>query len=356
MSLIDNSESNNENIESTNQSIEENTSKSELEYAQQQNAPRPSRGALKLEVSTSTPVVAAGSEFSIFVVIRNPFPVPVTIYSTKTHIPVELSDEISRQAEKSRIKLERKDLLQRTDKWHQKILKKTEFFVSDLAKQFKPDAGPRVAVAVSTDSREARARTTPVYIYGDVGTEGGDFVGRDYLKFDFGNRTNEEMRQALFEIEEFTAGRKTILLRPGDSVVNHFVIKTTKWLMFTPIAHTFQIQVRYDVDGEDHLDTIPYNLNIRAATASSMVGAVIGGVLGSIVSNSNKGMVSQEFPRVIFTSVIFAVIVVIAFSRKSNVQQIVSVEDFWGGIFIGFLVGYSGESFVQSVLSVGNLP
>jgi hypothetical protein len=61
------------------------------------------RGALKLEASTSTPLTSAGNEISIYVVIRNPFPVPVVIYSTETHIPVEITDELGRKREKRRI-------------------------------------------------------------------------------------------------------------------------------------------------------------------------------------------------------------------------------------------------------------
>ncbi|NEN93685.1 MAG: hypothetical protein F6K48_34365 [Okeania sp. SIO3H1] len=35
----------------------------------------------------------------------------------------------------------------------------------------------------------------------------------------------------------------------------------------------------------------------------------------------------------ILRTIIFSLIVIVAFARKSNVQQVVSVEDFWGGIF-----------------------
>jgi len=36
------------------------------------------------------------------------------------------------------------------------------------------------------------------------------------------------------------------------------------------------------------------------------------------------------------------VVVVVAFARKSSAQPLVSVEDFWGGMVIGFTVGYFG--------------
>jgi len=52
----------------------------------------PVRGNLSILVSSSEPVVTASGDFSIFVEIRNPFDVPVTVYSVQTHIPTELVD------------------------------------------------------------------------------------------------------------------------------------------------------------------------------------------------------------------------------------------------------------------------
>ena len=52
----------------------------------------PVRGSLRLTVNTSSPQVTAGSDFSIFVVIQNPFDVPITIQQVQTHIPIELID------------------------------------------------------------------------------------------------------------------------------------------------------------------------------------------------------------------------------------------------------------------------
>ena len=37
-------------------------------------------------------------------------------------------------------------------------------------------------------------------------------------------------------------------------------------------------------------------------------------------------------------------------ARKSSTQQIVSVEDFWGGLLIGFLVGYLGEAYFRGII------
>jgi hypothetical protein len=311
------------------------------------------RGALKLEVSTSTPVVSAGTEFSIYVVIRNPFPVPVTILRTETHIPVELSDEISKRNERLRTLLSQKTELDAEKQSIRRVQLRIRHFLKDVYERFRTDSGPRVAIAYSPEEQRAVARPQP-YVQimgGEAVTVGGDVVGGHKWILDFSKLTGEEMRQILYDIDEYNkGGQPPVVLQPGNSLVMHFVLKTTKWLTFTPIAHTFQIHVRYEVDKQRQIDTVPFSINIRAAMKSSLIGAIFGGVLGSIVNQRNVNLDPTSLGRVFLTSVVFAVIIVVAFARKSNVQQIVSVEDFWGGVFIGFLVGYSGESFISSIL------
>lgn len=307
------------------------------------------RGALKLEASTSTPIVAAGTEFSIYVVIRNPFPVPVAIYSTETHIPVELSDEIWRKLERSRILQERSIKMGEASNVIRKLTGRIGVWLSDWYSWLTPDQGPRVAVAVSTEFQNVPK--SDFYF-------AGDYVGKDKIttttwNLNFAELTSHQVRDRLFVINEYIQGRQPVILNPGDSVVKHFILKTNRWIAFTPIAHTFQIQVKYELDGRIHVDTVPFSLNIRAALASSLIGAIIGSLLGSIVNPTNSLDWSKISPSIL-TSCIFAVIIVVAFARKNNIQQIVSVEDFWGGIFIGFLVGYSGETFINSVLGKPN--
>jgi hypothetical protein len=62
----------------------------------------PVRGSLRLSVTTSSPQVTAGSDFSIFVLLQNPFDVPITIYQVQTHIPIELVDVNGRRMDQAR--------------------------------------------------------------------------------------------------------------------------------------------------------------------------------------------------------------------------------------------------------------
>lgn len=367
------------------------------------------RGSLKLEASTSKPITAAGEEISIYVVIRNPFSVPVKIFSTETHIPVDIMDQLAQKRYRKKINDSRQALLrnikQDSSKEVHKNIKqdssrgarqwliinalKFKFLVIDIFQfilsleickvfplfsflQFEPDE--RVAIAVTPDEEESsgslRYLEKPSVkidnLKGTVNATLGNKIDlkienlRGKLNLTTGEtndikKTDDLLSQTSLEIpEEFS-----ITLYPGDSLVKHFVLKTRRWLFFNPVSHTFQIQVRYRIDERDHIDTIPFSVDIRAPMRSSIVGAIVGSILGLIVSkNRNFG----DFQDILFKdlllnmsrTIIFALIIIVAFARKSNVQQVVSVEDFWGGLFTGFLVGYSGDSFIQSILGESN--
>ncbi len=303
----------------------------------------PVGGALKLEVSTATPMITAGDEFSIYVIIRNPFPVPVIIHSTETHIPVELSDQIWKKTTLEKIKLEQSKKLENL-KGFKRFREKTNMFFNSLFKNNKLKS-PRVAIAVGTEITEPHSKENIIQISGNENQ-----VYMNNWQLNFANLTAEEIEKRLWQINNFIQGKQPITLRLGDAVVRHFILKTNKVLMFKPISHTFQIQVNYEVDELNHIDTIPYSLNIRAAASSSMTGAIIGSVLGTLVNSSVNFNDLYSLSKTFLTGIIFAFILVVAFARKNNVQQIVSIEDFWGGLFIGFMVGYSGETFVKSVL------
>jgi hypothetical protein len=381
------------------------------EYRKEKDLSESVRGALKLEASTSTPLTLAGEEISIYVVIRNPFLVPVKIYSTETHIPVSLVDELGRKRARKQLKEDRKKEIKAVGKEEQstnlsntiptettnlaspkeihpiiieliKFSLRLKFLLFDLAQPlirfFQPNTGDRVAIAVSPEEEDSDVdfRRYKVNIKGDIGGAVaiashyaadvdiyGDVGGELRVASQTGSRVNiygdvgGEVRFAGANIDDPTTEKEKtagIVLQPGDSLVKHFVLKTTKWLFFPPINHTFQIQVRYEVDEKPHIDTLPFSINIRAPMRSSIVGALIGGFFGHMARDSNNlsGLITFDKQLLIglLRTIIFSLIVIVAFARKSSVQQVVSVEDFWGGVFTGFLVGYTGEEFIKSVL------
>ena len=63
----------------------------------------------------------------------------------------------------------------------------------------------------------------------------------------------------------------------------------------------------------------------------------------------HKGQ-GQAEALMLIANIILGIIVVLIFRRKRDIQSILTIEDFWGGILLGFIIGYGGKSFIEEVL------
>jgi hypothetical protein len=296
-----------------------------------QTGSTPVRGSLRLTVSTSTPQITAGSDFSIFVNIQNPFDVPITIHQVQTHIPIELID-----VNTLRVRLAERE--RRNPNAHLLTL---------LWEDIKWRLSSRmhhtgIAIAVGTDFDPNAEREFVVSLTAGTMGDHSSMVG---VAFQFPtNPTPTELDQLFRRLVDYKKGLVPVTLQPGDSIVKQFVLRTRKWLLFTPLSHKFQIQVNYTGDDVDHTDTVSYEQAIRSTIGAMTVGACCGAILGAVLKNvgPTELVVTGSMLRAILVALLASTAVVIAFARKSAAQPIVSVEDFWGGALIGFSVGFFG--------------
>lgn len=200
-----------------------------------------------------------------------------------------------------------------------------------------------VAMAVGTDFDPSSLLTTKALSEVHIEhSEQSSIVGL-LLQFPE-NPSAEEMDRIFKRITDYTKGIIPITLQPGNSVVRQFVLRTRSWLFFTPLAHTFQIQVDYSIDGLDQSDTISYDQSVQSTIKAITIGAVIGGIAGATLKSltSETTITEGNFLRAIIISILASTAVAVAFARKNTAQPIVSIEDFWGGILIGFTTGFFG--------------
>jgi hypothetical protein len=315
------------------------------------------RGTLKANVSTSEPVVDSSGDFSIFVIIENPYDVPITLYSVQTHIPVQLIDSIWYQRfEESQI-VQWSNEANKQKGWRKTLLLIKNWFKTIGIKMAKPNS-PRIAEAVGTETKEVfqhKQTETSLGVTVEGNANEGNFIAGSFnevwrLKFPK-NPTNEELDRIFMKIEDFKGAKRPVVLQPGNAVVKQFVLRAKEKVFFRPIAYKFQIQIRYAVDGQENLDTVSYNLQIRATIISIMTGSVFGSILGAI--SRSFGQVGGGLSISVFVlSAIFGAIAIIAFARKENAQTIISIEDFWGGVLVGFLIGYLGEEYFKSIVGI----
>jgi hypothetical protein len=110
-------------------------------------------------------------------------------------------------------------------------------------------------------------------------------------------------------------------------------------------------------------------MNVRAPVTAMIWGSVIGSVIGFAVrtyyqatatSDAGTPATANAFSVLswslwfgLLVQVLVGGIVVVAFARKKDAQPILSIEDFWGGMLIGFLAGYGGKAFLQQVIGKG---
>jgi hypothetical protein len=309
------------------------------------------RGALRFEVSTSSTDLEAGRLVSVFVKISNPFDSPVRINKVTCITPVEFVDVGQKRRAKALREIREENGLRgvlrdvvRTPwgRWRQPTDER-------LADQ----PGAELATA-STNVVESKA------------------ILADNAKLPSQPINNDELKKRIEQAELAAA-----LLQPGDSGIQTFTLCTQSWVLFRPAIYALPIFIDYEIDGILHRDTLKYSLNIRSPFRAIILGAALGSLAGFILHDISvdkriENIIKQSslgwnffgvlllflplFLLAAIGSVLAAVLTVIAFARKRDAQPFITVEDFWGGIFVGTVIGYGGKSILEQLLSTNGTP
>jgi len=247
------------------------------------NAATSFRGPLRYEIEAESPQLEAGSPFTIFVRISNPYDIPVTIHGVSTLLPAEFRDP-------------------------------------DAA---PPSLGERFR-RWSTDVEAPKAIYASTFSF----TEGG----------------------------AQPAASGPIVLQPGNTAIKKFAVKTRQVTLFSPALYTFHIEIHYEIDGKSNQDAVKQQFTIRAPLKAlvygSCWGAVAGASLHGLKDHLNNyaalwGIASVAAP---ISGILIGAVVVVAFARKKDSQPFISIEDFYGGCFVGFVAGYTGFPILDTIL------
>jgi hypothetical protein len=262
------------------------------------------RGPLKYVVETSSPQVEAGKRFSVSVRITNPYDVPVVVKDVATKLPAKFVTPSTEP---------KKTFLQAGSEILREIA---------VAKSLKP-----LLIASGASDGEIVRATAPAGIAGDA---------------------------------------QRVELQPGNSTVRIFTIKTVNAVFFAPSLYNLNIEVEYVMDEKLNHDTVAYQMNVRAPLTAIITGSVVGSVIGYLVKASldvnvlpglfataGSAATRIRFGFGLVTAVLVAGVVVVAFARKKDAQPILAIEDFWGGLFVGFLSAYGGEALLKQIAGTG---
>jgi len=151
-------------------------------------------------------------------------------------------------------------------------------------------------------------------------------------------------------------------LQPGNNFGSVFNVQAGSILGLQPRPDTYLLTARVEYKLRQDKKTIINNesietkLSIFPSIAGMLGGAVFGSLLGTVLRVGLSSMFTLAFISSLFTSVVLALIAGIALMRKKDVQPILTVEDFWGGIFLGFLVGFAGLQALEQLTGIKLLP
>jgi hypothetical protein len=135
-----------------------------------------------------------------------------------------------------------------------------------------------------------------------------------------------------------------------------------------PDTYTISCEVTYEFKGKTHYKNADIDISVFPSLQSMLLGTIVGSILGTLVTsltNTSADGISNvvtknpelipyhvlSFLSVTAVNIILGFIIGVTLMRKKDVQPFLTVEDFWGGLLIGFFVGYLGKSFVDNFIS-----
>lgn len=336
-------------------------------------------GRLDLSVELSSPQVFSGSVFSIYLHVRNPFARPVWIRRVTTHLPADIYslDEEDDGHEKSGKEPTRGRM---GDYMSQSLerLTKIERRLAELdARPLADDVGAEVARLTEAASEiHSRLRSSQEVMGGSVIRSSG----RAFVRLEHATMPQlhiEATEESQVGVDMAPRSGEDVLLRgslplntalqPGSDNVWTITLATRKNPFFLPAAYKLNLSVLYTFDAPSGdssgtlatcSNTAPATVNIRSSLWSVMGGSVIGGVLGAsarLLQQVNAPKTTFNTASVvgpILLAIVLSIAAAIFAARKSETQSFVSVEDFWGGALVGFLIGYSGTAAFESLTRI----
>jgi hypothetical protein len=188
------------------------------------------------------------------------------------------------------------------------------------------------------------------------------FLGRykDSKRKNGQSQSNKTMNERLIH-----AASKDQVIQPGCKYRADFNMKAG-WIFDVrprPDTYTISGEVEYKDNSSSNIfyKQINIEINLYPSFSSMIGGALAGSILGTLVraltSEDNtltSGAPVSEKIAIFIAPLIFSFVIGLVLTRKKDVQPFLTIEDFWGGIVLGFSVGYLGQDFIKNYFNPGN--
>lgn len=328
------------------------------------------RGLKDLSVELSNRDIIAGNPFAIYVLVKNPFNAPVYIQRVHVSLPNELTLD------------KRRDKNQEPNSIFFNLFYK--YFVGDTIRKYRAEIYDKSATIVGLQDEIKELENVISKLNQGLKEAINESTRSSYINSQEGiSHLSQLLSNTSASIQEFSHTRavaQTIelesslppgaMLQPGSTVIYTAILFVKNSLIFLPSKYRLQFNISYiyqDALAEEKAEettfqdnvfsnTVAHEISIRSSVSSVISGAVIGGFCGAFANliqfSFYPGEKRLELLFKVFLAIILSSVSVIFMARKSDSQSFISIEDFWGGILIGFLVGYSGLSFFEQFTGV----
>ena len=338
------------------------------------------QGLLDISVELSTTDLVAGNEFSIYVLLKNPYNSPIWIRNVTVSIPseIELPQWIEAEAQSnleakrvldSKI-LEEKEIELQREKSNQEIaesrvkVRSLQSKLSNIQEKIKATKDEDLkselqkeanAVEIEIEKEDIdqsdnesllkrkRSSSKASISFDEKAVldllEVGDF-SLTSLNFNKGAKIGElrvgltkAAAAGLREANLESSLPRDTALQPGDTAVYTIILKTKSNILFRPSQYKLHFNVAYHSGKESNLrvNTAVTNLSIRASISAIMAGALLGGFSGFIAGYIARQL-SSTTPFIDFfslttlfaflLSLILSGIFVVFIARKSETQSL----------------------------------
>jgi hypothetical protein len=352
------------------------------------------RGLLDLSVELSTREITAGHQFAIFVLVKNPFTSPVWIDRVHVSLPSELklagaplaqqgsaTDSRNREDEDVGWKATHASINKITDQIERnilssavidkKVLSELDDQLREIGRELKKVQEGADVFLSGTEVGRLMVSSRSTRIHASRDKDAKTTIGTIEI---FDPYDTQRASAAAREVELQSSLAPGRALQPSSTAVYTAVLNVTRSIIFPPSKYRLQFSVNFTFEkaqkepsGETvtpvFTNTVAHEIAIRPSVYDLIAGSSIGGVVGSVAKLLNSphvidlnavstaSVLSASFT--ILLAVILSAIAIIFVARKSDAQSFISVEDFWGGLLIGFFVGYTGTEFFSQLTKIG---
>jgi hypothetical protein len=281
----------------------------------------PERGLLQLSVEFSSRDITAGSDFSLFVLVTNPFPIPISIGRVHVSLPSDLKLAGAETVAQSRSRFQQREIeildkMRRNREILKTPLSNLSTTLEKIHAQFEkprpPDAILDTLQEKIDEVDKLLQRVEEENSETQISVEGGLIETLNLVSNVAKVRVTEgilnenskgqirtvnvqepwlvaDSRSQAREVELQSSLPKEAALQPGNTVVFTTVIRARNAITMSPSKFRLQFSVNYafltQLRGSPpaiHTNTISQEISIRAPVYSVMLGSIVGGFLGSL--------------------------------------------------------------------------